>query len=136
MLQQKLKSIRNKRREEREEEERKREKERKKEKNNTFIVLVEVHDALGFHVGVLHLLPRDGEDEIGLVVDLRPVGVEEGDRLLREGLLADHVEVVERLLVELLSEGFRVSHVQDCLDKRKREKEREKRKKTKNLTII
>jgi len=70
----------------------------------TLLVLIEVLDALGVHIGILHHLPCDREDEVGVVVDLRPVGVEEGDSLLAEGLLADSAEVVEGLLVKLLHE--------------------------------
>lgn len=44
------------------------------------------------------------EDELGLVVDLGPVGVQEGDGLLVEGLLGHLVEVGQGLGVKLLSE--------------------------------
>jgi len=71
---------------------------------STLIVLIEVLDTLGVHIGVLHHLPGDGEDELGLGVDLGPVGVKESDGLLIEGLLADRAEVVKRFLVELLNE--------------------------------
>jgi len=68
------------------------------------LVLVEVLDTLGVHIGVLDHLPRNGEDELSLGVDLRPVGVKEGNSLLAEGLLAHSLEVLHRLLVKLLSE--------------------------------
>jgi len=71
---------------------------------STLIVLIEVLDTLGVHIGVLNHLPSDGEDELGLALDLGPVGVEEGDGLLVEGLLADSAEVVKRFLVKLLDE--------------------------------
>jgi len=71
---------------------------------STLIILIEVLDTLGVHIGVLHHLPSDGEDELSLSVNLRPVGVKESDGLLIEGLLADLAEVVKRLLVKLLNE--------------------------------
>jgi len=73
-------------------------------KVTALLVLVEVLDTLGVHIGVLDHLPRNGEDELSLGVDLRPVGVKEGNSLLAEGLLAHSLEVLHRLLVKLLSE--------------------------------
>jgi len=70
----------------------------------TLIVLIKVLNTLGVHIGVLDHLPSDSEDELGLGVNLGPVGVKESDSLLVEGLLADSAEVVKRFLIKLLHE--------------------------------
>lgn len=54
------------------------------------------------HVCILDHFPRHTEDKLGLAADLGPVSVEKGDRLLGELLLADLVEELEGILVELL----------------------------------
>mmetsp|Transcript_25647 Transcript_25647/g.72615 ORF Transcript_25647/g.72615 Transcript_25647/m.72615 type:complete len:381 (+) Transcript_25647:14-1156(+) len=71
---------------------------------DALLVEVDERDALGVHVGVLHGLPRDGEDEVGLVADLVPVRVEEGHGLLREGLAGHVIEEGDGLGGEALLE--------------------------------
>jgi len=70
----------------------------------TLLILIEVLDTLGVHISILDHLPCDGEDEFSVVMNLRPVGIQESNSLLAEGLVADRGEVVKRLLVKLLHE--------------------------------
>jgi len=71
---------------------------------STFLILIKVLDTLGVHIGILHHFPCNGEDEISIVMNLRPVGVQESNSLLTEGLLANSAEVIKRFLIKLFDE--------------------------------
>jgi len=73
-------------------------------KITALLVLVEVLNALGVHIGILDHLPCNREDKVSLGVDFSPVGIEEGNSLLAEGLLANSLEVSHSLLVKFLGE--------------------------------
>jgi hypothetical protein len=70
----------------------------------TLFVFVDQGDTLEVHIGVLDGFPSNAVDELGFILSLRPVSVQESDGLLREGLGANVVEELKGLRVQLLSE--------------------------------
>ena len=68
----------------------------------TLMVQVKQGDTLGVHVSCFDLLPGDAEDELGLRVNLGPISVQEGHRLLLESLGCHLIEVLEGFCVKFL----------------------------------
>jgi hypothetical protein len=63
----------------------------------TLIILEDQGDNLAMHISILDDFPCNSEDELGLVTNLGPVGVQEVNGLLGERLVANLIEIGKSL---------------------------------------